>query len=119
MTLRLISPVGVKLVKPACRILLDSWKIRRTGFVGLSSKSTCRPYSYQLRDTAANSEASKPLLGTMSVQEQLEESYFHNKFLEQKVAELTAVDMDIEVLRLRSKYPKLALRRAKTSKPNY
>ena len=106
-------PLGHEVVKPATRLLLDSWKIRRTGFVGLSSKGGCRPYNYQLRRTAASSEASKPALENMSGQEQIEELCFHNKIIDRQLSDLAAVGMEIEVLRLRSKMSEARILEAK------
>ena len=94
--------LGTQIIDPATSMLLDSWKIRRTGFSGLSTKQTCRPYGYQLRRTARNSEASTPFEAHMTTQELLEEKCFHNKRAEQQVVESVAVGMHIEALQLRS-----------------
>lgn len=45
-----------KLVVPATGLLLDSAKIRRTGFFGLVTREACRPYPYQLPSNARDSE---------------------------------------------------------------
>lgn len=64
-------------VKPASRLLLDSWKIRRTGFVALSKHENCRPYRYQLPLTAVNSEAHTPTYDAMNDDILCEERFFH------------------------------------------
>jgi hypothetical protein len=62
-------------------VLLDCYKIRRTGFLGLSTNTTCRPYDYQADLSIPNvtSESSKPAPAEMSVSEQIEELFLHNK----------------------------------------
>ena len=46
-----------KIVVPATKLLLDSAKIRRTGFFDLATHENCRPYPYPLPPDARDSEA--------------------------------------------------------------
>ena len=41
-------PIRPHSVVSATNLLLDTYKIRRTGFVSLSTREACRPYAYQL-----------------------------------------------------------------------
>ena len=65
-------------------ILLDSYKIRRTGWSALGTKRSCRPYEYQLPPNASSSEASRPATFTDALVE-CEEKYFHRKLLDFKL----------------------------------
>jgi hypothetical protein len=62
-------------------ILLDSYKIRRTGWSALGTKRSCRPYEYQLPGNASDSEGSRPATFTDALVE-CEEKYFHKKLLD-------------------------------------
>ena len=59
-------------------MLLDTWKIRRTGWFALANYTACRPYPYQLNPCASGSEANKPNILKMTEDELYEELYFHN-----------------------------------------
>ena len=96
-------PYEVQTVPPATQILLDSWKIRRKGFVGLSTRETCRPYAYQLATTATDSEVHRPLESEMADQVLLEEMLLHNKIPQTTIAKLSGAKLSIHMLRLRAK----------------
>lgn len=96
-------PLDVEVVEPATRMLLNSWEIRRQGFVGLSTLGTCRPYAYQLPISARNSEAATPVENSMNEQVLLEELFLHNKTPEKTLAMLPVAKYNTNTLFLRAK----------------
>ena len=88
---------------PATRILLDSWKIRRSGWTGLATFDSSRPYPYQLPITAKNSEVNRPSDADMGAQVFLEEMLLHNKTPESTIARLDGEKYNTHVLCLRAK----------------
>jgi hypothetical protein len=64
-------------VKAANGLLLDSWKIRRTGWEKLSTHDACWPYAYQLPPTASSSEKNTPSWDAITNKEFCEERLFH------------------------------------------
>jgi hypothetical protein len=90
-----------ELAPPPQRLLLDSWKIRRTGLRGLLSMTTCRPYAYQLHRSASSSEAAALDLSTVPSDVALEEFLSHKSEFDQEEAARLFPNFSLDRLCLR------------------
>lgn len=64
---------------PPYGLLLDSYKIRRAGFLGLVEYPKYRPYTYQMPPDASSSEVSTPSPSALSEDELCDELFKYNK----------------------------------------
>jgi hypothetical protein len=87
---------------PAENLLLDSYRIRRKGFLGLSNLNSCRPYQYQLDPSAQHSEVSRPAESEMSEKVLIEETLLHNKTPQATLVQLGRAGYTVNVLELRA-----------------